>query len=866
MRIRTILFLTLFLFWAVPASVMISMNLPKVLEQFSKSAKEKQLATLQNEFLKLNFLLEKRKDTLRVFSVNPGSRELASAVGHKVPLPMIRKRFGKMMVDWYQKDTDIFRIMIEDHVGQQQLRIERHNDGLLRVCPDSKLEDSSQDDFFNDGISLDPEEILFSDIRVSDGVQTNSKRIVVQLVVPVAPPDGTAAGVASIEFNLARFLIDYPDHIILRGDGVQFQIEEDQIFAQKGKELFSRFPFLKNALQKLEPLTVTDKENHTVALMPLIKDQHGEHVLWVGQSVDTSDTELWLSQFRKRAFGGMTGFILIMIVVSLFVAGRVNTILAKLLSGVATIVNHEQMTAFNFNRPLELKRLGDGLNRLALDHQQYIEERTGREQKLIQARSEAEAANQAKSVFLANMSHELRTPLNAILGYAQIFAGDSSLSHQQQSGIKTIQQSGEHLLLLINDLLDISKVEAGKMELEERAFRLPEFLSEVANIIKLRALQKEIEFDYSSNWKLPPVVIGDELRLRQVLLNLLSNAVKFTDHGGCTLRVDAHSTSSTKICLTFTVTDTGPGIPEEMQDQIFQPFQQSGDRFKDHEGSGLGLAISREIVELMGGVLTLTSPVHTAAGSENGLGASFAFTIEVEPGSWQNEDGQQEQVVTGYVQEGKESREVEKILIVDDNGSNRAVLRDTLQPLGFEIDEATDGSEVEAACERFGPDAILMDLRMPNVGGIVATKLLKSNPLYADIPIIAVTASATELSEIKGCCEEYGFCNYISKPFSSMELLQAIARELQLRLLYADNRFKPSVEPVGVVFPPLKTVAELRHLGSIGHLDGLLTKVRALEKEYPGKYTQFIRQVEKMTGDFAMEELGNFLNSSQRRE
>lgn len=788
MRIRTILFLTLFLLWTVPAVVMVRLNLPTVLEQFTQSAKEKQLATLQNDFLKLNNLLEKRKDTLRVFSVNPGSRELASSVSGKVPLPMIRKRFGKMMVDWYQKDTDIFRIMIVDHLGQQQLRIERHSDGFLQICPDSALEDSSRDVFFQEGVSMAAEDIHFADIRFTDGLQDDSKQIVVQLVVPVAPPDGTALGVASIEFNLGRFLIDYPNHIILRGDGVHFQVEEEQIFVQKEGELFTAFPTLKDSLQRLEPFTATDKKNNTIALMPLIKDQHGEHVLWVGQSVDTSDTELWLSQFRKRIVLLMASFFIIMIVVSLLIAGKVNTILTKLLSGVSNIVNHDRMASFNFTRPLELKRLGDGLNQLAVDHQQYIEEITGREQKLIQARSEAEAANQAKSVFLANMSHELRTPLNAILGYTQIFAADSSLSHQQQSGIKTIHQSGEHLLLLINDILDISKIEAGKMVLHQREFRLPEFLREVVNIIQMRAQQKEIAFDYSSNWKLPPVIIGDELRLRQVLLNLLSNAVKFTDHGSCHLRVEALSTETAKVCLSFTVTDTGPGINEDVQEQIFLPFQQFGGRQNCIEGSGLGLAISKEIVELMGGVLTLTSPVHTGDGNENGPGASFSFTIEVEPGSWHGDGGQHEQVVTGYILEGNENPNAVKILIVDDNASNRAVLRDTLQPIGFVIGEATDGSEVEAACERFAPDAILMDLRMPNVGGIVATKLLKSNPQYADIPVIAVTASATELSEIKNCCEEHGFCNYISKPFSSVELLKSIAKELQLRLLYADNR------------------------------------------------------------------------------
>jgi len=194
------------------------------------------------------------------------------------------------------------------------------------------------------------------------------------------------------------------------------------------------------------------------------------------------------------------------------------------------------------------------------------------------------------------MSHELRTPLNAILGYTQIFNADESLTLKQQSGIRTMHQSGEHLLMLINDILDLSKIEADRMELVENEFRLPGFLQGIADIIKVRSLAKGIEFCLQVDETLPLVIKADELRLRQVLLNLLSNAVKFTFKGSCTLSVLARSSSPQMTFLTFMVEDTGVGIASEMQESVFEPFKQTGERLQYSEGSGLGLAISRKLV------------------------------------------------------------------------------------------------------------------------------------------------------------------------------------------------------------------------------------------------------------------------------
>ncbi len=241
----------------------------------------------------------------------------------------------------------------------------------------------------------------------------------------------------------------------------------------------------------------------------------------------------------------------------------------------------------------------------------------------------AAEANHAKSVFLSTMGHELRTPLNAILGYTQTFSKDASLPKKMQMGVRTIQQSGEHLLLLLNDILDLSKIEAGKMELVKTEFRLPEFLQGIMGIIMIRAKDKGLDCYYTAETPIPAIIKTDELRLRQVLLNLLSNAVKFTERGLCTLCIRSRSTGKNRALLTFIVEDSGIGIAAKMHEKIFEAFQQTGQRLKYSEGYGLGLSISRKLVQVMGGELELVSPIYEHSESDKDPGSRFSFTIEV---------------------------------------------------------------------------------------------------------------------------------------------------------------------------------------------------------------------------------------------
>ncbi|HEY9659338.1 MAG TPA: ATP-binding protein, partial [Allocoleopsis sp.] len=359
-----------------------------------------------------------------------------------------------------------------------------------------------------------------------------------------------------------------------------------------------------------------------------------------------------------------------------------------------------------------------------------VKERTVQLQQEVRDRQRAEeiaqSANRAKSEFLANMSHELRTPLNGILGYAQICQKDRALSEQQKNRIAVIHQCGEHLLTLINDVLDLSKIEARKMELYPKEFHFDEFLQSIAEICKIKAEQKGISLIYQTLSPLPRVIRADDKRLRQVLLNLLGNAVKFTETGTIAFKVGYHEQK-----IRFQVEDSGVGIASDQLEEIFQPFQQVGDNSRKPEGTGLGLAISRQLIEMMGGALQVRSTL--------GAGSTFWFDLDLpEIASSIDAVNPSQRPIIGI--KGNQR----KILVVDDKPTNRAILVNLLEPIGFDMLEAVDGEDGLTKAQMFHPDAILLDLVMPNLDGFEATRRLRAMPTLKDTIVIAVSASVFE--------------------------------------------------------------------------------------------------------------------------
>ena len=457
------------------------------------------------------------------------------------------------------------------------------------------------------------------------------------------------------------------------------------------------------------------------------------------------------------------------------------------------------------------------------------------EQKLLKAKHAAESANRAKSAFLANISHELRTPLNAILGYAQLLECDRHLNPEYRNMIKIIHNSGDHLLMLINDVLDLAKIESGRIELNPSDINFINFIDNICDLFILPAQEKNINFSYYLANELPQIITADEKCLRQILINLLGNALKFTDKGKVNLHIEQLEDKK----LRFSVIDTGCGISTENLEKIFNPFEQAGDQDKKVEGTGLGLAISKKMAEMMGGDLQVKSSLKK--------GSTFWFDIYLESPSHSSPTCQKidtSQCITGY-QEDK----ILHILIVDDDKTHKDFLFNLLKPLGFKLLFAcTAKSGIQLAKDN-QPDCIIMDIMMPDLTGIEAIELLKQEEISRNIPIIANSANVFEANKKRSLAA--GAQHFISKPIDVTVLLKLLEQVFNLTWDYDDIRLsddKHQQQKIPLAQHIAQQLYDAADVGDIEKIDDYIRHFRKNETYQSwSHYLIYIRQRNDMT-------------------
>jgi signal transduction histidine kinase/DNA-binding response OmpR family regulator len=414
----------------------------------------------------------------------------------------------------------------------------------------------------------------------------------------------------------------------------------------------------------------------------------------------------------------------------------------------------------------EKEELNQRLQSVLADLDRKVQVRT---EELAEARVRAETASQTKSLFLANMSHEIRTPLNAVLGYSQLMLRDPDLTAGSRRSVNIINSSGEHLLALLNDILDMSRIEAGRATLDPSAFDIVRLVGDLSDMFRLRASAKKLDFALVEEGELARWLLADQGKIRQVLINLLGNAVKFTETGGVTLRVSTPIRQE-RLWLSVAVEDTGVGIAEVELAQLFRPFAQARNA-ANTEGTGLGLAISMEFAHLMGGKLTASSTV--------GKGTTFRFEVPVTH-AVRDSDPEMQSAAVHRLHPGEERR----VLVVDDDANSREWLRDFLASVGFVVCEAENGVEAVQVANESRPHLIVMDVRMPEMNGFDATRAIRTLEGRERPVIIALSASA--LDEDRRAALDAGLDDFIVKPCRAQELLEKIACHLDVRYRYGD--------------------------------------------------------------------------------
>jgi len=573
----------------------------------------------------------------------------------------------------------------------------------------------------------------------------------------------------------------------------------------------ARVNYLKHLLAQKHQLSdratiISQNEHHIDLARPIRHNNH--YIGWVELRTDQTQRQESISATIRNSLLFTFGALLIGLLVSFLTAKSLTDPLYRLIdtmkrirkgdkdamadeNGVAEVgqLSHEfnlmlgtlkqneeelQRTQKNLRQDIrqrvkvekEIRDLNDNLETIVQDRTKALEEE----------KEKAEASNRAKSAFLANMSHELRTPLNAILGFSTLMTQSSDIPETEKDNLKIINHSGEHLLQLVNDVLDMSKIEAGHVRLDAEDFDLGELIRNITDMMRIRASEKGLQLLVDQTSKFPRIIHGDAPKLRQILINLLSNAIKFTNQGGITLRLDTLEDDDCNLVLKFEVEDSGTGIEQKDIERIFMPFEQLANA-TSQKGTGLGLAITRQFVNMMGG------DIHVQSKPDEG--SIFSFSIQVKHATTDvdliSHGGPGGKTVISLADGEPEWR----ILVVEDQLENQLLIQKILKQIGFQVKIAENGAKGIELFQTWQPHFIWMDRRMPVMDGLTATRKIRQLPGGDQVKIVALTASV--FKDQRDEVMEAGSDDFVRKPYRPEELYDCMARHLPLHYRYAED-------------------------------------------------------------------------------
>lgn len=775
MKLRTQISLLLFLFGLVPLLAGFLINVPMIFDRIEILYHKAHLQNLRAGFNDLDQHIARRHEMARLLAKIPEPGMLLSEGETAKGLEAARAAYLEWVNQVLIDQLDITEVLFMDGEGRQRFRLDRNtSSGRLEVNDDIKT--GLNPALIEAAGALNPGVVITGPIAIEgEREETSTSRymqlsLVSAVVIPIVSPDSgemtEQRGTVIVYLDMSGLASAYRGNYWVQSNGRYLGLEEGDASSSTA---FEDFPGLEEMFRKGE-LALWEFQGQQVMWVPLFYVE-GSGALWVGRSVDPSPLASLRRAAQLRVATIVIGLLLVVFVVARLIAVRGERLGNELTDGISRVLEGDEAVTFAWKRPEELHALGNKLTRLASTHSEHS-------RALHDYAQELEASNRYKSEFLANVSHELRTPLNSILLLSKMLSESSAekLSHEESRQARVIHDAGTDLKALIDNILDLSRIEARQMTLIPEPVDLRRLLGSVLELLKPQLDEKHLDLRLEIDAGAPLTIVSDSEKIRQILINFLSNAVKFTAAGGVTVRVGSGTDLQGRhYPVAVSVADTGIGIPAEKRRLVFEAFKQAdGSTSRRFGGTGLGLAISRELAWLMGGEIEVES--------EPGRGSTFTLLLPLEMPALSGDAADARQV--GGTPAGESSQPLPvadydgaRVLLVDDDMRNLLALTPLLEQWRLEVMAAGDGREALETLHTAGEfDLVFMDIMMPGMDGYEVIRQLRQDARFAKLPIIALTARAGD-ADLRQCLDA-GASDCIVKPVEPAELKIVLDRFL----------------------------------------------------------------------------------------